>query len=227
MRYTLLFLAAILASGWIVDGLAGQVTGEYQVPATHLSTTSFPLDSAVSESPSLQGRILSGLAAAALGAGIGFFASQVATGDWDEQTGRHEIDRSAWAAVGGASGFLVGFSVPVWGRPPGAAGSLPFAEDRFVIDGAQIRDESLSNALEAVRFFHPEWLVLRGQEAIYDPAADAIRVYLDNAQLGGVENLAGINTVIIESIRFYDGRQAVARWGTGHAHGVIQVISRD
>jgi hypothetical protein len=42
-----------------------------------------------------------------------------------------------------------------------------------------------------------------------------------------LDDLAGINSIIIREIRFFNGTQATARWGTGHAHGVIQVLTQD
>jgi len=174
---------------------------------------------------SWKGRLISGVAAAGLGAGVGFFASQVVLGDWDEESGDEEIHRSTWAVVGGASGFELGFSLPIWGRAPGRADPLPSYGNRFLITGDEIRQASLANAFEAVSFFHPEWLVQRGREAFEGNEPDTIRVYLDNAQLGGVNDLAGINTLVIESIRFHDAQSATTRFGSGHNHGAIQVIT--
>jgi len=173
------------------------------------------------------GRFVSAVSAAALGAGLGYFASQVVLGDWDEGTGQNEIHRSTWAAVGGASGFVLGFSLPVWGRPPGSADPLPYAGGRFEITGEELREGSFANALEGVRFLRPEWLVLRGQEAFANPDSDNIRVYLDNAQVGGVSELAGISVIVIRSLRFFNSQQATARWGAGHSHGAIQVLTQD
>lgn len=233
MRYGSLLLAVLLALGASTGQSRGQEYGPVHTPRSiqlggaHPFNGGYPFAADVPGAFSLKRRLLSGLAAGVLGAGLGFFASQLSTGDWDEDGRNGEIDRSTWAAVGGAGGFIVGFSIPLWGRAPGRTGPLPFDEDRYVISGEDIRRESLSNALEAVNFFHPEWLVLRGQEAIYNPEADNLRVYLDNALLGGVANLAAISPLMIESIRFFDARQATNRWGTGHTHGAIQVISRN
>jgi hypothetical protein len=184
-------------------------------------------DSASFGAPSWGARVFSGLASAVVGAGLGYFASQVAQGDWDEGGGRNHVDRSAWAAVGGAGGFALGFSVPIWSSDAGGDPSRPFGNDQFLISGESIRENSLANAMEAVRFFHPEWLVQRGMDSFVDHTPDELRVYLDNAQLGGVDDLAGITSIVIREIRFFNGTQATARWGTGHAHGVIQVLTQD
>jgi hypothetical protein len=185
------------------------------------------IDTAAFSAPTWKSRLLTGVAGAVLGAGVGFFASQVATGDWDEGEGE-EINRRTWAAVGGASGFALGLSLPVFGRGGGnLGGSGGLGVDRYLIMGDEVREASAATAFEAVQLLHPEWLVLRGQEAIYNPEGDNIKVYLDNVQIGGVGELANIAASRIDYIRFFTATQATARWGTGHTHGAIQVVTLD
>lgn len=103
-------------------------------PGPCLAQTSSPLrhapaapgDAEGSHATPLRSRVFSAVGGAVLGAGLGFFASQVATGDWDEAAG-HDVNRPAWAAVGGSIGLAVGFSFPVsW---QGKAASLPGPTD--------------------------------------------------------------------------------------------------
>ncbi len=214
----------VLARGW--GSAAAQMIPNGTETAHHLlQRPALTVDTTSEETQSWSGRVVSAFAAAAVGAGIGFFASQIVQGDWDEEGGQGRIHRSTWAAVGGAGGFALGFSLPVWGQPPGGGAAVLYGGSRFLITGEEIRDASVNDALEAVRLFHPEWLVQRGQEAFAGPESDNIRVYLDNVQLGGVEDLAGVNTLIIETIRFFDAQRATARWGTGHGHGAIEVVT--
>jgi len=231
MRIVRFFAAILLASSLCLSSLSAQRMPPAEVDSQSVRTLASPLQSFDDTlSPNTQswgGRIVSGLASAVLGAGIGYFASQIAQGDWDEESGQEKLDRSAWAAVGGAGGFALGFSIPLLGRAPGTGGALPFEDDRLIITGDAIREESLGNAMEAVRFFHPEWLIQRGMESLAWESPDDIQAYLDNARLGGVGDLAGIAATIIREIRFFTGQQAAARWGTGHGHGVIQVVTRD
>lgn len=72
--------------------------------------------------PSWPDRIFTALGGAALGAGLGYFASQVARGDWDNAPGPNGLNRPVWAAVGGSAGFALGLSFPFSGRaePAGA-----------------------------------------------------------------------------------------------------------
>jgi len=225
MRKTPILFTIVLALAMNSDCLTAQASGHTEAAPFLFPTSIFPVDATSSETSSWKGRIPSALAGAALGAGLGYFASQVARGDWDEGGGQKEIHRSTWAAVGGAGGFALGFSIRIWGQPPGGGSAVRYGGDRLIISSEEIMEASVTNALEAVRLFHPEWLVQRGQEAFAGAESDNIRVYLDQTQLGGIETLQGVNTLIIDSIRFYDAQRATARWGAGHTHGAIQIIT--
>ena len=158
--------------------------------------------------------------------GDGYFASQLFTSDWSEGLEGQAIDRGAWVAIGGSLGFAVGFAFPITGgsgRPgPGSLGG-----SRGVISAEEILDVAAVDAFEAVRLLRPEWLVQRGQDATVRPTDDDIRVYLDEAELGGVDTLSQVGVQLIRSIRFVDAAHATARWGSGHSQGVIQIITMD
>lgn len=208
-----------------LDGVGAQTARPLGVGPSVFPTVALQLDDAATQGGSWKSRLASGLAGAAIGAGLGYFASQLTRGDWDEDGGGKEINRSAWAAIGGAGGLALGLSIPIWGRAPGRGESLPAGEDRFVIRGEEIRDASVANALEAVNLFHPDWLVQRGQGIFLASEFDDIRVYLDELPLGGLEALQGVSPLIIDFIRFYDPQSATSRWGANHGRGAIQVVT--
>lgn len=171
----------------------------------------------------LPGRVLTALGAAALGAGVGFFASQVVQGDWDD--GRREVDRPTWAAIGGSIGFAVGFTFPVGGRGirPDPSRTLPRGRSR--IGGEEIRGRGVKTAREAVELLRPEWLRGRGTHVIGENSEQTLQVYLDDVRLGGVRFLADVPAQTIRSIHFFDAAAATLRWGAGHSHGVILIIA--
>ena len=208
-----------------LDGVGAQTARPLDAGLPGSPAFGLQLDGHATRGGSWKSRLTSGLAGAAIGAGLGYFASQLTRGDWDEGGGRKEINRSAWAAVGGAGGLVLGLSIPVWGRAPGRVASRPAGEDRFVITGEEARAASVANALEAVNLFHPEWLVERGQGILQTSESDHIRVYLDEIPLGGVEALQGLSPLIIDFIRFHDPQSATARWGANHGRGAIQVVT--
>jgi hypothetical protein len=203
----------------------GQAGGGGDDERPWIRPPALPIDTLSSPDPGWTNRILTGLAGAAIGAGLGYFASQVATGDWEIRDGRGGIHRPTWTAIGGAGGLLLGVSIPIrWDNPMG--GSVARArEERFVISGDAVREALLTNALEAVRHFHPEWLVIRGQQTSADPVIDYIRAYMDNVPIGRVDALLGVEVPLIQEIRFLDSRRATQRWGMGHPYGAIQVVT--
>ena len=229
MRKYLLILTLQLTLTPGLQSVRAQELASAQPDSAPLLFHPLPMDTTAFDHPSFRNRILTGLAGAALGAGIGFFASHLAQGDWDEGGSRPPVNRSAWAAVGGAGGLVLGFSLPIAGQAPGATSSFP-GTDRFIITGDQIREASLANAREAVEYFHPEWLRQQRPDSFEEfrvfTAAD-IPVYLDNARLEGINDLAGINALVIKSIQFLNTQQATVRWGTGHSFGAIQVLTQD
>jgi hypothetical protein len=159
-----------------------------------------------------------------LGAGVGFFASQMFTGDWDEEPG-HEVDRPAWAAVGGSIGFAVGFSFPIGGRGMAPRERVGLRGGRFELTDDEISTRSgLNHALEAVQLFRPEWLNDRGVNYLASPDEGVI-VYLDHSRLGNIEMLRTISIPTIRSMHYLDPGAATQRWGAGHSHGVILVIA--
>jgi hypothetical protein len=179
------------------------------------------------EAPSWQSRILTGAGGALAGAFLGFFASEVVVGDWDVRDGAKEPSRSLWAAVGGSIGLAVGFKFPITGDASGPGGDGPLRSGRFTIIADEIQGAGLTNAYEAVSLLHPEWFVQRGGASSSDFGTDNIRVYLNNRELGGIEMLQQVEIPIIESIHFLSAMVATARWGAGHPHGVIQVVTSD
>lgn len=185
------------------------------------------LDPGLLEPPSWQSRILTGAGGALAGAFLGYFASEVAVGDWDARDGAEKPSRSLWAAVGGSIGLAVGFKFPITGDAPGPGGAGTLRSGRFTIIADEIQGAGLNNAYEAVSLLHPEWLVQRGATTFDDFGTDNIRVYLNNMQIGGIEALQQVDINIIESIHFRSAAVATARWGAGHPHGAIQVVTSD
>lgn len=83
------------------------------------------------------------------------------------------------------------------------------------------------------------WLNARGVELSETPSvtmdergarvtpavAAALVTYLDHVRLGDQEQLRTVAISGVLAVRYYDAAQATLRWGAGHRHGVIQVIT--
>ena len=107
---------------------------------------------------------------------------------------------------------------------PGAPGAAPARPNRNVITQEQMVQQHFKNAYEAVQALHPNWLTTRGTDSFRSPSQ--VWVYLDDAKLGGVDQLTTIAPSTVGTIRHFNGVDASARWGLDHGAGVIQVISR-
>jgi hypothetical protein len=213
MRAAPLFLALLLGISVGVGSLVAQ-------------TTSVPVDTTSSNGSFWDNRFWSALGGAVLGAGVGYFASQLVRSDWDEIPGQSQANRPAWATVGGSLGLAVGFSFPL-SFGGGAAIPAPRAiESRYLITAEQIHGAVVATAYEAVRLFRPEWLVKRLPDIIGQSSSETMRVYLDDFLFGGIDSLREVNALTIEAIRFVPTSVATARWGVGHSYGAIQVLTR-
>lgn len=96
--------------------------------------------------------------------------------------------------------------------------------DASLITRDQIAAVHSLSAYEIVEALHSNWLRPHGPDSFQNPSV--VLVYLDDARLGGVETLRAISPPTIAWIRFYDGVTAQARWGVGHAAGVIFVATQ-
>jgi hypothetical protein len=83
---------------------------------------------------------------------------------------------------------------------------------------------NVQDAFMAVQRLRPQWLRSRGPTSIN--RSEALAVFLDNARMGGVEQLRNIPVSSIESIEYLDASEATQRWGTGYTRGAILVTTR-
>jgi len=180
-----------------------------------------------SDVPMWPNRILTALAGGVLGAGLGFFASQVVRGDWDEGADQPSIHRPLWAAAAGAAGFAAGMSFPLSWRAHAPSPQPALAPHGSVITAEEIHDVFAMDAYEAVRLLRPQWLVPRPPTIIGQDPSEVLAVYLDDTRLGGIEQLRGLNAFDIGSIRFVGTAEATTRWGVGNPYGAIQVVTRE
>jgi hypothetical protein len=184
--------------------------------------------------------VLTAAGGAAVGAWIGYMASQVVEGDWEDQQG---VRRENWAAGGALAGLTLGLTLPIsLGGGPGAARPERQRDPRTVLTGEQIRETGSPSVFDAIQSLRPEWLRTRGVgsmretprgtgtlsasgqiEIDVDPGIPSIRVYLDDSFLGGVDELRLVSPGMVGDVRFLDTAEATQRWGGGHIHGAIHI----
>jgi hypothetical protein len=213
------------------EGLAAQSSRPLGPPAGAFRSAAYQTDlRPETDLPPEEGatwkrRLLTGLGSAALGAGAGFFASQVTHSDWADVPGQNQANRGLWAALGGGVGLAFGVSFPLGAHRPTHGLPSPSSLSRSTISLAEIRDASVDNAYDIVRLLRPEWLRVRPQDRLGELQPNSVSVYLDEFRYGDITSLSRIHVQTIATIRFVPAATATARWGTGHTMGVIQIIT--
>ncbi len=77
---------------------------------------------------------------------------------------------------------------------------------------------------EALHTLRPTWF-LRNPTTLRPEKEGDIVVYLDQSRLGGPEQLRTIQVGNVTLVRHYSPSEAEARFGLGHLHGAIQVVT--
>ncbi|MGD2218462.1 MAG: hypothetical protein PVJ64_17020 [Gemmatimonadales bacterium] len=122
-----------------------------------------------------------------------------------------------------AVAVAISFSACASGAGTETGGARP-QED--LITAEELAEVNAYNAYEAVEQLRPQWLTQRGARTFTDPTPRVPMVFLDRMEYG---ELASMRTVVVSDvaeIRYYDGREAVARFGVEYEGGIIQIITR-
>ena len=186
------------------------------------------------------------LSGTVVGAWLGYMASQTKYSDWDRDESPDLGDkRRKYTAFGAGIGSLagLGFSLKVGPRPSrGSALAVAPRNDARVITREEIEEAGLGTAYELVQTLRRNWLHERGTHTLREATqaqseGNSIRIlrvgdpkiiaYLNEAFLGPVDLLRDIPAVTVHSIRYYDATAATQRWGAGHTHGAIQVLTQE
>ena len=97
---------------------------------------------------------------------------------------------------------------------------------RTMILQEEILDSGARNAFDLVQIRRPQWLRVRGNQSMNNPAEETPTVYFNNTRMGGSDALRAISLASIQSVQFLSAAQANLRWGVGNSHGAI-VISTE
>jgi len=183
------------------------------------------------------------MAGATVGAGLGFFASQVAHSNWDDDTERRGF-RMRFTVSGALLGAVGGLLVSRQGSIPYASAPAERGRARDVIATTELRSAGGQTAYDVVQALRPVWLSARGVDSFDEnpsavitggrspqvtvtPGDAQVVVYLDGTRLGSVDRLREMPANQIKGMRYYDAREATLRWGQGHNHGVIELLTTE
>lgn len=186
---------------------------------------------------------------AVLGAWVGFVVAKAKLSDWNENSkSPAAIRQRNQITIGGAvAGAVIGnlaFRNPcrtyrgAVAKTPGAprvsAARRPITQEEITRSGVS---GSVYDLIYALR---RQWLNDRGLQSmsemghvVHDSAGKEVNiagetqlvVYLDNMRLGTISELRGLPVAGVTGVVYYDPSEATFKWGTGHAHGAIQVLS--
>lgn len=97
---------------------------------------------------------------------------------------------------------------------------------RSAIGQDEVAELAVANAYEVVETLRPQWLRPRGDLSITSPEQRYPLVYMNGMRLGRLEVLCDIHVADVRRIEWIAPRDATTRFGTGHAGGIIRVITR-
>ncbi len=84
-----------------------------------------------------------------------------------------------------------------------------------------------TTALEVIRSLRPNFLSYRGETSFDRRTSRPYpNVYVDDQVFGTISILASIPASDVSSIRLYRSAEAVTKFGTGNAGGVIAIVTR-
>jgi hypothetical protein len=108
------------------------------------------------------------------------------------------------------------------GRGPGEAAPARSSDVVTLEDLAKV--STSSTLLDALHALRPNWFLKNPSTLRPDKEGDIV-VYLDQSRLGGPESLRTIQVRGVTVVRHYSATEAEARFGLGHLHGAIQVVT--
>lgn len=178
-----------------------------------------------------------------VGSGLGYFASQVAYSDWDKiDNSTFANERRAFSLTGAAVGAVAGFILGSHARTGRVGNHIVVRQELAGTDfipAEEVEGASGVTAYEVIQVLRPNWLIVRGTQGFAEsgtgttngrdvaivPGLPTIKVYTDNAFLGGLDALKTIPKGSIVSMQRLTAAQATTRWGAGHTHGAIVIQS--
>jgi hypothetical protein len=98
--------------------------------------------------------------------------------------------------------------------------------DSSLITADEITDSHETNAYDAINRLRPLFLKSRGRSTLNTGASPYASVFVDGQVYGDLNTLKGIPSQQIKQIHYYNGPDAVTRYGMQYGSGVIAVDTR-
>ena len=177
-----------------------------------------------------------------LGAWLGFVAAKIKMSDWNDASrgpaaNRTRNNATIGGAIAGAALANLLFRSHACGSelPQVAEAAAPPSAGRRPITAEEIARSGINgNVYELVKSLRRNWLNFRGFDTFAEGPGSAstvvseepnLVVYLDNARLGPTTQLYNVPVAGVIGVRYYNAAEATYKWGAGHTHGAIQVLT--
>jgi hypothetical protein len=90
----------------------------------------------------------------------------------------------------------------------------------------EIAASTASTAYELIQSVRPRWLNDRGQATFGLGSSAGIMVYVDGVRMGMVDSLHQVSLRDLKSAQRLSSGEATQRFGGGHPHGAILLVTR-
>lgn len=105
---------------------------------------------------------------------------------------------------------------------PGTAGG----SDRSLITEEEILSINATTAYDVIARLRAEYLRNRGPTSLLLPSRSQPTVFLNDQLYGSIDMLKEVRSTDLAAIRFYDGPDAITKFGSQYSGGVIQLVTR-
>lgn len=105
---------------------------------------------------------------------------------------------------------------------PGTAGE----SNRKLITEEEILSINATTAYDVIARLRAEYLRNRGPTSLMLPSRSQPVVFLNEQLYGSLDMLKEVRSSDLAEIRFYDGPDAITKFGSQYSGGVIQLVTR-
>jgi hypothetical protein len=112
------------------------------------------------------------------------------------------------------------------GTASGGSNRAPSARrDANVITAEEIGTTAAQTLYDAVRNLRPAWMMRSRPTTLMPQNEGELIVYVDGTRFGNIQSLRQFVPNAVQAVRYYSPSAAEARFGPGHLHGAIEVIT--
>ncbi len=97
--------------------------------------------------------------------------------------------------------------------------------DPNLITAEEMASKQAQTLYDAVRALRPAWMMRSRPTTLMPQNEGELIVYVDGHRFGNIESLRQFVPNAVQSVRYFSPSDAEARFGPGHLHGAIEIIT--